>query len=443
MSSEKNSHKNAFSLPTPPFPVQSAEELLHHKKTQRNLMQIQKLANAPKEHYDALYLNTLFNYARYVQTLPASQVSGYTSLGGLLELGIERSLRALTLYRKEFPLNGIPPEDMSRQWALYTYALFTAGLFYGVGQVAATYIVSLCDKRGRESARWLPLTGPMTNTSFSHFRYTLDSVNRDALAARATPLIAQLLMPRVGFEWIASDIEVLDYWLAILQNDEKYGGLLAKILMLAHQDLLEQNTVLDTTDTTAHTLETIEKDLTEFLQPTEKPPASAPEDSLSLETQQEIMDGLIAAGFGPSVEISASKILGPNGSESLGQIFVNWLRYIVGRKNPMATNVLIGRDSIALQGQEVIRAFMQENKVTADISTVVQALQKEFLSIARQASAGGVKTYFVINDVTLLLNGGSLPSSSSNISTPVTSKQSAYPNLDSSLQVQLLNQPMK
>ncbi len=436
-STEQGTRPNqTFTLNPQPFPILKAGVLLNDKKIERILARLEKVANVPADHFQALYIKTIHNYAEFVQELPASHVRGFNHSRGLLVLGLERALNALILYRKEFPLKGIKPDDMSRRWALYTYGIFTAALFYGVGQVLATYIVYLSDKRGVQGERWVATTGPMTKTKYTHYRFVFDSVNRDALAARAASVLAQLLMPKIGFDWLASDINVFDYWLAILQNDEAHGGLFAKMILIAQREAIENYAALAQASVHMHQMDEnaelgAEKEETQTLDET----AEEKTKNADVEHKESVGSKLVIPGVSPGAEITANSIIGAQGGELMLQLFLNWLRIAVFKNpyfsiNNANSNVIVNHQGIFIRGQELIQQFMRDANIKANIGEVVQALQKKTVSVVRQKTSSGSQTYFVVQDLTKVINGEHLPAVQKSMNVPnITNLQSTYPGL--------------
>ena len=123
------------------YPIRSAKALLDKPKIARILKKLasKEMVNIPSLHYQALYLNVLENYAYFTQGLPAIKFISHNYHNGLLELGIERTFKALQSYRLEHPVEHLEPDKVPVKLARWTYALFTAALFYGLGQVEAIY----------------------------------------------------------------------------------------------------------------------------------------------------------------------------------------------------------------------------------------------------------------------------------------------------------------
>ena len=221
------------------FKLQTPSDLLKKKNNHHYLRTLPHLANAPQSIYDAIYLPCIEYFAEYCQTLPAFHVNPYNFPGGLLELGIARGHTALSIYRKEEPITGIKPEAMSAKAALWTYAIFTAGLFYDVGYLASHFWITQCDKKGENGKTWHPFQGPMEKNHGHYFRYCYETEKRDPLRNRVSPLLARQMMSPIGFDWLSQDKDIFEYWLAILENDEEAARLMAKYVIPAEWQLIE------------------------------------------------------------------------------------------------------------------------------------------------------------------------------------------------------------
>lgn len=238
---KKASDLKKFSYHTELIPIQNSARLLSKPALQSVIKKLKILINQPEDHYQYLYYSTLERVAECVQSLPSYKNKTYNNLGGMLDLAITRAYLVLSQYRQKYPVNKYSPDKMPLKLSLWSYALFTASIFYNIGYLATNFFVSICDKRGRNSSHWNPMQSAMILTNSSHFRFSFLNTNYDALASRYTILFAKHLMPVEGLAWIASDIEIMDYWLAILQDDERGGGLFATQVMTAEEKLLLQD----------------------------------------------------------------------------------------------------------------------------------------------------------------------------------------------------------
>lgn len=236
-SPKKKSIKKRKPLP-PHYEVLTADVVLANKKVHLLVERIKTLVHISDEYWDMLYLPIIKAYFAFVQGLPAIKYTAFNKHNGYLELGIRRVIESLVAYRKNHPVKDLKPEEIPATEARWTYAVFTSAFFYGLGQIIATYWVSMCNNKGFHSSRWNPFAGNMLSQG-THYRYSFEAINRDTLANHSTPIIAKDLMPKEGFVWLSEDKELLEAWLAFLQNDIERGGLVAKIILPIEHEILQ------------------------------------------------------------------------------------------------------------------------------------------------------------------------------------------------------------
>ncbi len=232
--------KTKFAYHAELIPIKFGAQLLAKPALQPVLKKLKVLIHQPEAHYQYFYQTSLERLAELVQSLPSYKNKTYNNQGGLLDLAVTRAYLVLSQYRQQYPIYRIAPDEMPAKLSLWSYALFTASLFYNVGYIATNFYVATCDSRGYGSKRWNPMQHSMIDVA-THFRFSFLNTNYDALASRYTILFAKHLMTPEGLAWIASDIELMDYWLAILQDDERGGGLFATQIMTAEEKLLLQD----------------------------------------------------------------------------------------------------------------------------------------------------------------------------------------------------------
>ena len=142
-SSEKKSAKTRqFAYHTELIPIKSADQLLAKPALQPVLKKLKLVINQPEAHYQFLYHNTLKKLAEWVQSLPSYKNKTYNNLGGLLDLAITRGHLCITQYRQQYPINRYTPDKMPLKLSLWSYALFTASIFYNIGYIATNFFVS-------------------------------------------------------------------------------------------------------------------------------------------------------------------------------------------------------------------------------------------------------------------------------------------------------------
>jgi hypothetical protein len=236
--------KVSKSLPSH-YPVFTTESILTNKKVELLVNRIKSLAYIADDYWEQLYLIALRNFIDFVQGLPAVKYSSFNNYKGWIALGLRRSMETLAAHRRNNPIKNISPEKIPANEALLTYALFTAGLFYGIGQIPATYWVTLCNSSGVNGERWNPIAGNMA-TQGNYYRYSFEKTNRDPLANYLTPILAIKLMAG-GFEnWLSCDKDLSQAWLALMQNDVDRGGIIAEMVVPLDLKIL-QNAQMDST----------------------------------------------------------------------------------------------------------------------------------------------------------------------------------------------------
>lgn len=233
------------------YPVLSAQTLLKQGKIDTFLRRLKGLAYVTDDYWEQLYQPVIVAFVEFVQGLPAVKYKSFNHYKGWIALGLRRSLETLAMHRVNNPIKNLTPDKVPAKDALLTYALFTAGFFYGLGQIPATYWVMMCNNRGLHGERWNPIAGKM-ETQGEYYRYSFEKSNRDALANYLTPILAKMLMPESGFTWLSCDKDLFEAWLALLQNDVERGGIIAQMIIPLDLKILQipvtEQTPLITTD---------------------------------------------------------------------------------------------------------------------------------------------------------------------------------------------------
>lgn len=365
----------------PHYPVLSATELLRGKQFPQILSQIQTLAFTPDHVFDSLYLKSLHNYTEFVQGLPATHVDNFNYHGGLLELGIRRALQTLAWYRREYPIRQHTPENLPTRQAIWSYALFTAGLLYGVGQVVATYWVMLCHMNGHPDKLWNPVAGNMAHHGGEFYRYSFETARRDELAARSTLALALQILPAEGISWIATDKEIFNSWLSILLKDETHAGLFAQCVFPADADLannpneeagliigefIEQFDI----EGTGHPTDK-HKDASFFDHENEEPASQAAHQQAFAQTGM----------FVPGKAITAADVgIGISGAE-IGVAFLLWLRNgIRGQGVNMARDLVVAPEG-TLISRALVDSFAAENSRFGDGESAYNQLKNSAFAL--------------------------------------------------------------
>lgn len=368
----------------PHYSLWDPPALLSQKHLTPLLKKLPMLVNAPTDYYQALYQTVLTNFAEWIQGLPAVKSKSFNYHGGFLELAIQRTYLVLSSYRKEYPIKGIKPEQMPAKLALWTYALFTIGLFYGIGEIAATYWITVTDAQGHEGYKWNPFEDVMRNSG-SHYRYSFESINRDDLAAKCAPILARQLMPTEGFVWIANDKEIFEYWLRFLQNSTNDTGILAQFILPTHDKLINQD---------LQVMEKISPYFFEGEHPAEMN-EQIDEKEANTEPSKQNKEDSVTQSFPahriPGAYIGASltdlDVTGANTTE-IGELFINWLRIgIIGQTisvNRTDSKIGVTQEGLLLLNPDIFKDFLKHNPT---IKSTWQEVYNQFLNTGYPLSA--------------------------------------------------------
>lgn len=208
------------------YVIKAADDLL---STENNLSLIEtiKILTKSSNQFNYLYLPIIRKFAEFVQAIPLMQPAFFNQEINFLERGLERSARVLSLCLKYF----FPEENnfinISNSDALKVYATFTAALFLDIGKLAVKYSIMLYDKKKHPPKAWNPFAGSMLGLGHSYDVNYIEE-NYDDLEYSITPLLARQILDSAsnisldtgGFNWIASDLSVLEIWLYLLTGKE-------------------------------------------------------------------------------------------------------------------------------------------------------------------------------------------------------------------------------
>lgn len=197
---------------------------------------IQKFASQlclSDENYQLFCTPLLTSFAEFVQELPETRNSYYSHTGGLLDHALERSGTALALLRAYFLPEGSDKAPLTEPQTLWAYAVFSASLLHDVGKVITDLDVQLFDKNRQSLRAWNPFAGTMKTQDGHIFDYDFLGNFPDTYRRRVTILLARQIMPEAGFQWICSNRDVLQVWLALLEDDQRGAGTLGKVLWQA------------------------------------------------------------------------------------------------------------------------------------------------------------------------------------------------------------------
>ncbi len=224
----------------------TANQLLDNPKYKKLITQCQQLMDLTAEQVNSYITPLLDAFAEFVQNLPETRNSYYAKPGGFITHALVRTASALSMCRAYFTTNAPDKTTvrLSAQETLWMYALFSAGIFNGIGKIFSDFVIELYDENGKHIDRWNPFSGSMLKTKAKRCEYDFeDGQHIDLFSRRLSVLLAKQLMPEYGFSWLSSDKEVLSYWLALLEDNQRDSGTLGPFMV--RSDALAINSYFD------------------------------------------------------------------------------------------------------------------------------------------------------------------------------------------------------
>jgi len=207
----------------------AAEELMQESKRVALWQSIEHCSGFKKAQFENLCTSLLNTFMHYVQRLPETANSYYSSLGGLLDHALNRTEAAVNLFRNVVLQPGSDISDMQQLWL---YALLSAGILQGIGKLQLDYTVRRFDANGEKLASWQPVLEPLTAVGVC-YDYTFNKPGSEDLRRCLNVFVARAVMPEAGLKWLASDPQVLAVWLALLHEDWQAAGPLGALLVRA------------------------------------------------------------------------------------------------------------------------------------------------------------------------------------------------------------------
>lgn len=221
----------------------SAAELLADPKRTTIINRLPQQFGLNEERFNTLVLPLVTQVIEFFQNLPETRNSYYAQEGGFIDHALERTSIALDLCRSYcLSEDSTEATSLTEPQLLWLYVIFSASLLQGIGRIVTDFNVYLYDQKGKPISSWQTLNGSMllTQASYYEYEFTEDAFER-SFRQRLTVLLARQLMPTEGLQWLATDLEALSIWLALLEEDMSGAtGILGQILMQADAEAIKR-----------------------------------------------------------------------------------------------------------------------------------------------------------------------------------------------------------
>lgn len=224
-------------------PIRTADELLIPKDCAEFIKTI-KLLIKSSNRFSHFYLPVIKKFAEFVQNITESQHDFFSCETSFLEHSLERASRTLSLSLKHFFPEEINFANISNKDALWIYATFTAALFLDIGKIATKYSIMIYHKKRHLIKEWNPYVSSMLGQG-SYYKFNYIKENLNDLRYFITPILARQILDSMviasvetnGFNWIASDREVLGVWLSLLSGEEDRIPMTSFMSMIPRADI--------------------------------------------------------------------------------------------------------------------------------------------------------------------------------------------------------------
>lgn len=209
------------------FPVLPADKILTHVHIQKILKQIEARAKMEEKFYRETYAALISRFAEYVQIIPVIEKG---ILGGMFIEGLRRADLAMQLQLE----SNVGEDD-----PLLTFAVFSAALLVDMRKLLVNKRIIISDLEGAFIKEWLPFEGPLTELGDY---YKIRTYQRSLLEVSPyiSIVLAQQVMPRAAFLWLAENTRLFNMWLAALCGDEEGGGSVGHFLNLSKMRMQEK-----------------------------------------------------------------------------------------------------------------------------------------------------------------------------------------------------------
>lgn len=193
------------------FKVLAPEELLGELH-QKLIHKLPALLQLPNDYFQALYIPLIDQFASLVQALP-TEPGG--AVCGLLNEGLARAY---------FTMEQYIATNSQHHNHRHHYTVFSASLLKMIGKIASGRRIIFCGEDGAATKTWNPFDSDILfETDFYRISHVHD--DHPDLYRHLTPILAQKVMPNIGFAWIAECEATLHLWFSLLQ--ERYEDLSA------------------------------------------------------------------------------------------------------------------------------------------------------------------------------------------------------------------------
>lgn len=198
------------------IPVFPSTKLLGNTRHQNLIQELLPLSQLDENRFKLLYRSAINQYVEFVQLIP-EEVD--TPLGGLLNVGLARAVLSLRQFCQDAQSKSESTDPLT------LYAIFTASLFYDVAKAVSQQRVIVCNDVGFYHKEWFPYYGSLLEQSTEYYKmYPYNNTVYQALNHESAAILARQLIPREGFIWLSSDLDLFIDWLESIRGEHRQEG---------------------------------------------------------------------------------------------------------------------------------------------------------------------------------------------------------------------------
>jgi hypothetical protein len=215
--------------------------------------EIRNLISAPFKIYQDSYEKTLWHFAEICQSMPYAENETTYSL---LERQLNICIAALKLKRGKLLPENAAPENMAKEEARYCYAIFMAGLLYGLDKIQHDRKIIFYNEKNEKrevGGQWSPLTVEATRHSVISINSRFDIQWTPCAASEILPhstficLIAAHIIPPKTMQWMSENRQLVPLWWNAMTGDhsEKENNSISDIIQKAVMFIDQQANTCD------------------------------------------------------------------------------------------------------------------------------------------------------------------------------------------------------
>lgn len=223
------------------IPLHSPEKLILSQEDV--LKKIKLISECDKVEFDKFYGSLIYNYAKYVHQLPASENHHHAAVGGLLRHGLEVAAGAFAVSNDRIFDPNATLEKRRVVEPVYRYAVFIAALVHDLGKAAYDIVVHNSD----HSSVWDPFVEPLYDwacrNKISHYYLHFSRQRKHKKHELLTTIVVSHVIPQHCLSYMHNaDPQILPTMLSAISGlDDPEDNEILNIINMADRNSVRLN----------------------------------------------------------------------------------------------------------------------------------------------------------------------------------------------------------